>query len=352
MPDLDPIQPIAVLGAGAWGTALAVTFAGNGRPVRLWTRDADHADALTRDRVNAKYLADAPFPEDLTMASADLADVTDGTGIILLVVPSSGLADMADQIAALGHHDVPLVLASKGVDEATGQLLSERIGAALPNAPLAILSGPSFAAELASGKPTAITLGLKPDSDEMRLLGERLAVTMAAPHFRIYLADDPVGVQIGGAVKNVIAIACGVAAGCGFGANTQAALVTRGLAEITRLALSLGGKAETMMGLAGLGDLTLTCSSRQSRNFSYGFARGQGDDHAAAMAKSSGVVEGVSNAAAVKKLADKTGVDMPIVEAINMILGGHSIDEAIHQLLDRPLRGEGGAWRGVKVTPG
>ncbi|MBV6632670.1 MAG: NAD(P)-dependent glycerol-3-phosphate dehydrogenase [Alphaproteobacteria bacterium] len=352
MTAIEPVQPIAVLGAGAWGTSLAVTLAGSGHDVRLWTREASHADTLQQDGVNSKYLPDVGFPAALSLSSADLSAVTDGAEMILLAVPSSGLADIADQLSALGHDGVPLVLASKGVDDETGQLLSERIGSALPKSPLAILSGPSFAGELAGGKPTAITLGLAPDTDEKRLLGQRLAATLAAPHFRIYLADDPIGVQIGGAVKNVIAIACGVAAGCGFGANTQAALVTRGLAEITRLALSLGGKAETMMGLAGLGDLTLTCSSRQSRNFSYGFARGQGDDHEMAMAKSAGVVEGVSNAATVQKLAAKAGIEMPIVEAINAILSGSSIDEAIRQLLDRPLKGEGGAWRDVSVTPG
>lgn len=325
------IDKIAVLGAGAWGTALALEFADR-HAVSIWARDPKHIEELTREHAGLA-------------ASTDMQAVLDGADVIVVAVPSGAVPQLAAQIKAAGASTTPMVLAAKGLDETANRLLSESIAGILPDAPLAILSGPSFASDLRAGMPTAITLALKPDTAELRATGLALTKALASRHFRIYLSDDPIGVQIGGAVKNVIAIACGIAAGRDYGSNTHAALISRGLAEITRLATTLGGRAETMMGLAGVGDLVLTCSNTKSRNYSYGLRRGSGKDHATAMAESAGVVEGVNNTAAVMALAERYGVEMPIVSAVNDLLHhGADLDSAIGALLSRPLKGEGGMW--------
>lgn len=339
---LRKFSEIAVIGAGAWGTALAHEFAGQGKKVRLWSHRAETAAAIKDTRRNQNYLPDVALSAAVT-PTADLDEALAGCELIVLATPSHVVPEFAAQIAekVLGP-PIPLVLASKGFDEQKNCLLSKTMEAALPGMPLAIMSGPSFAAELARGWPTAVTLAL---NTEHGALGPALMHGLSSAHFRLYLSDDPIGVQVAGAVKNVIAIACGIAAGRGYGANAQAALLTRGLAEISRLAVTMGGRAETMLGLAGLGDLSLTCSHRQSRNFSYGFGRGEGLSHEAVMAGRPVVVEGIGNARAVHHLAKDKGIDMPIVEAVFRVLHeGASINDVIGGLLTRPLRAESGSW--------
>lgn len=335
----------AVIGAGAWGTALAHELARHGAGVRLWAHRAEVAEVINQTHRNQNYLPDIALAPEL-VATADLGQALELAEVVLLVTPSSVVPALGQALARGGIGTRPLVLASKGLDEAQGGLLSDTLARVLPDTPLAILSGPSFAHELAMGWPTAVTLALRPTDAARHALGLQLVASLSSPAFRLYLSDDPIGVQIGGAVKNVIAIACGIAAGRGFGANAQAALLTRGLAEITRLTLSLGGQMETMMGLAGLGDLTLTCSNRQSRNFSYGVGRGEGLSHEAVIADRPVVVEGIGNARAIRALAARQRVEMPIVEAVCAILYENAaIDTVIQSLLSRPLRAESGAWQ-------
>lgn len=308
-------MPIAVLGAGSWGTALAVLLARNGHLVTLWARDAAQADAMTRARRNARYLPDCDFPESLQI-SADLSATLAGAQTLLLAVPSHSARATARAIAPYLTPDSRLAWASKGLEKGSRKLLHELTAEELGNtiAP-AIISGPTFAGEVAAGLPTAVTVASR-DAAVARHFAQRLH----GATFRAYTSDDVIGVQLGGAIKNVLAIATGIADGLGLGANTRAALITRGLAEMMRLGVALGGRAETFMGLAGMGDLVLTCTDDQSRNRRCGLALGQGQSLQQAQAAIGQVVEGVQTAAEVHALAQAHGIDMPIGEQVWRVL--------------------------------
>ena len=327
---------IGVIGGGAWGTALALAALRAGREALLWAREPAAVESVNGARENRDYLPGVPLPAELR-ATGDLAEAA-ACDAILLVTPAQHLRTACAGLATHLRPGTPVVICAKGIELDSHALMSEAAEAALPaGTPLAVLSGPTFAAEVARGLPTAVTLACADAA-----LGARLVEALGSRTFRPYLSDDVVGSQIGGAVKNVLAIACGVVEGRRLGDNARAALITRGLAEITRLALALGGRAETLMGLSGLGDLTLTCSSLQSRNMSLGAALGAGRTLAEVLAERRSVAEGVYTAAAVVGLAGRKGVDMPICGAVDAILNrGAGLDATIDGLLSRPFRGEG-----------
>ncbi|WP_455170853.1 NAD(P)H-dependent glycerol-3-phosphate dehydrogenase [Azospirillum largimobile] len=332
----SPLHRIGVVGGGAWGTALALAALRAGRETLLWAREPAVVEAMSIRRENRDYLPGVPLPDALRV-TGDLADLGD-CDAVLLVSPAQHARSVTARMAPLLKPGAPVVVCAKGIELDSHALMSEAVAASLPGGnPVAILSGPTFAAEVARGLPTAVTLAC---ADEA--LGTALVGALGSRTFRPYRSDDVIGSQVGGAVKNVLAIACGVVEGRRLGDNARAALITRGLAEITRLALALGGRAETLMGLSGLGDLTLTCSSLQSRNMSLGAALGEGKSLAEILAVRRSVAEGVYTAAAVVGLAAKLGVDMPICTAVDAILNrGAGLDETIDGLLSRPFRGEG-----------
>lgn len=327
------MSAVSVLGAGAWGTALALHAARLGHEVELWAHRAEHAAALRERRENARYLPGFMLPPAIRVADR-LAPTAPA---VLLATPAQAARAVCAALADTAAADADIALCCKGIERADGALVGAAAGDCLPRARLAVLTGPSFADEVAAGLPTAVTLAC---GDEAA--GRRLAALIAAPSFRPYRTDDVIGAQVGGAAKNVVAIACGIAAGRGFGENARAALITRGLAEMSRLAEALGGRPETLAGLSGLGDLTLTCTSMKSRNTAFGVALGRGASVSEALASGRGVVEGAASAAAVAGLADRLGVDMPIVRAVDSILHrGAGIDAAVRRLLERPFRAEG-----------
>ena len=332
----SPLNRIGVVGGGAWGTALALAALRAGRETLLWAREPAVVEAMSLRRENRDYLPGVPLPDALRV-TGDLADLGD-CDAVLLVSPAQHARSVTARMAPLLKPGAPVVVCAKGIELDSHALMSEAVGAALPAGnPVAILSGPTFAAEVARGLPTAVTLAC---ADEA--LGRALVTALGSHTFRPYRSDDVIGSQVGGAVKNVLAIACGVVEGRRLGDNARAALITRGLAEITRLALALGGRVETLMGLSGLGDLTLTCSSLQSRNMSLGAALGAGKALSEILAARRSVAEGVYTTAAVVGLAAKLGVDMPICTAVDAILNrGAGLDETIEGLLSRPFRGEG-----------
>lgn len=325
---------ITVVGSGAWGTALAIQAARAGRSVQVLARDGATAEALRRTR-QSPQLPGIDLARSIdVLAVAEAADLGDA---VLSVVPSHATVDVARALAPRLRQGVPWTICAKGLHAAGPSLLSEAVAKVLPAAPIAILSGPSFADEVAKDLPTAVALAMAPVD---RALGETLGYALHSQHFRPYLNDDPVGVQIGGAAKNVVAIACGMARGLGFGANAEAALLTRGLAEITRLSLVMGAKPTTLLGLAGVGDLALTCAGPHSRNFRFGEAVGRGIDADRAEAEG-GLAEGRKAAPLLLQLARLRGVDMPIAEALDAVLAGRlDLGEAIERLLDRPLVSE------------
>ena len=317
---------IAVIGAGAFGTALAVAQAGEGRRVALWGRDAAAQAAADAARANPK-LRGVRLPDDLACV-ADLAGLA-GAEAVLLALPAQATEPfLAAHAAELP--DAPLVLCAKGV-EARGLRLQTEIAAAhAPGRPLAALTGPGFAAEIAAGLPTALTLACA-DAE----LGRALQAGLSTRRLRLYLTDDLVGAQLGGALKNVVAIACGIAEGARLGHSARAALMTRGFAEMTRLAVVMGARPETLAGLSGLGDLSLTCNSAQSRNFALGRALGAGE------ARPGGTVEGVATARAACRLGERMGAELPIAAAVADVLdGAATVTEAMETLLSRPLREE------------
>jgi glycerol-3-phosphate dehydrogenase (NAD(P)+) len=328
------MQRIGIVGGGAWGTALAVTARRAGRDVVLWAREAEVVTAVNQRHENPLFLPGIAVDPAIA-ATGDVAAAASADAV-LLVVPAQHLRAVAGAIAPTLRPGAAVVICAKGVEEASGALMSEVAAAALPGARLAILSGPTFAGEVARGLPTAVTLATVDQA-----LGGALIAALGTRSFRPYLSADVVGAEIGGAVKNVLAIACGIVAGRRLGDNARAALITRGLAEMVRLAQAKGGRAETLMGLSGLGDLTLTCTALQSRNHSLGFALGEGTALDEILARRRSVAEGVSSAAAVTALARRLGVDMPIVAAVDAILHhGADIDGSIASLLARPFRGE------------
>ncbi len=324
---------IGVIGGGAWGTALAATACAGGATL-LWAREPEVAAAINRDHLNPVFLPDVPLPAALR-ATGDLAAAADADAL-LLVAPAQHLRAVCRALAPHVRRRTPLVICAKGIEETSGALMSEVAAAELGDAPLAVLSGPTFAAEVARGLPTAVTLAAAPALD-----GEALAARLGRPTFRPYLSDDLVGAQVGGAVKNVLAIACGMVEGLGLGHNARAALITRGMAEIVRLGRAKGARAETLMGLSGLGDLVLTCTSPQSRNYSLGRELGQGRRLAELLDGRRSVAEGVSTAAAVRALAARLGVEMPISAAVAAVLhDGAPIAAAAEGLLARPFTTE------------
>ena len=328
------MRRIGIVGAGAWGTALAQAACRAGREVVIRARRDDVARAINETRANPRYLPgvalDAAIRATTDAAEAAAADA------VLLVVPAQFLRAACVELAPAWRPGVPAVICAKGIEQGSGALMSEVVAEALPEARLAVLSGPSFAAEVAEDKPTAVTLAANEAG-----LAEALAAALAGPRFRVYRSDDVVGAQMGGAVKNVLAIACGIVEGRGLGDNARAALLTRGLAETQRLALAKGARAETLMGLSGLGDLALTCNATQSRNFSLGVALGQGRALGDVLATRASVAEGVFSASAVTGLAHSHGVDMPICRAVDGILNhGADIDASIRGLLARPQAAE------------
>jgi glycerol-3-phosphate dehydrogenase (NAD(P)+) len=330
------MQRIGIIGGGAWGSALALTARRAGRDVVLWAREPEVAAAINRDHANPLFLPGVVLDPAIG-ATTELAQAVRGADVLLLVAPAQHLRALAAALASLLPAGLPVVICAKGIEEGSGALMSEAVAATLPQAPLALLSGPTFASEVAAGLPTAVTLACADAA-----LGSRLIAALGTRSFRPYLAADVVGAEIGGAVKNVLAIACGIVMGRKLGDNARAALITRGLAEMVRLALAKGGEPETLMGLSGLGDLVLTCSSLTSRNHSLGVALGEGRTLAEILAGRRSVAEGVSSAAAAAALARRLGVDMPITAAVDAILHhGAAIDAAIEGLLARPFRSEG-----------
>jgi glycerol-3-phosphate dehydrogenase (NAD(P)+) len=328
---------ITVLGAGSYGTALAICLARNGHETLLWGRDESHVAAMAKARENKKYLADCPFPETLTL-EADLAKAVQATDNILVVVPSHAFADMLKQIQPMLTANTKVAWATKGLDPQTGGLLQDVARDVLGNnVSLAVLSGPTFAKEMASGLPTAISLSSE-DDEFVSVVSDLLH---CEKRFRVYSNKDFIGIQLGGAVKNVIAIAAGIADGIGFGANARTALITRGLAEMTRLGLALNAEPATFMGMAGLGDLVLTCTDNQSRNRRFGLALGQGSELEQAITDIGQVVEGYRNTKEVYMLAQRNGVEMPIVEQVYQVLYcGKNAKLAAADLLSRDRKFE------------
>ena len=334
MDTAQKLERIAVLGAGAWGAALAQTAARGGRPVVLWTRAPEFAERLMLERRNARYLPDITLERSI-VATSDL-EAALSCDAVLAATPAQHLRAILRQGAAAIRPGLPAVLCCKGVEQGTLALMSEVLAAEAPAAAPLVLSGPGFAKDVAGGLPTATTIAGAP------ALAAALAQRLAGPSFRPYVSDDLIGAQIGGAVKNVIAIACGVAQGRGLGESARAALITRGFAEMCRLGLALGARVETLNGLSGLGDLVLTCTSLASRNTTLGHALGSGKSLAEALAGKGGLAEGAASAPAVQALAARCGVEMPICTAVAAILdGGAAVDQAIAALLSRPLKAEG-----------
>lgn len=338
MTDYPKIQypPLAILGAGSWGTALGLHLSRLGQIVHLWTFEKDHADIMQKERVNNRYLPQQPFPETLH-PTADLSLALKSVTDVLIAVPSIGFRATLVQLKSVLPSSISIVLATKGLDETSGQLLHhvalEIIGV---ETPLAVLSGPSFAREVAAGLPTAVVI-----ASENQKFAAYLLKRFTSDRFRVYLSADVKGVEIGGIVKNVLAIATGISDGMGFGANARCALITRGLAEMMRLGVALGGHIETLHGLAGLGDLILTCTDDQSRNRRFGLYLGQGKNPEAAEQAIGQVVEGKRNALSLIRLAEKNKIEMPIIEAVHQVLQGKiTPTTAMQNLLSRTPRSE------------
>jgi glycerol-3-phosphate dehydrogenase (NAD(P)+) len=328
-------QPMAVIGAGSWGTALAIQLARAEHPIHLWGRDRAQLDAMQRARCNERYLPDAAFPPALGVSN-DLASALDGVRDALIAVPSHAFRSTLEQLAPYLTADTRVAWATKGFEISSGLLPHQVAGEILGDRPGAVLSGPTFAREVGAGLPTAMTVASRDAT-----FAKELASRLSGPHFRAYMQADIMGVEVGGAVKNVIAIGSGIADGMGFGANTRVALITRGLAEMMRLGVRLGASRETFMGLAGLGDLVLTCTDDQSRNRRLGLALGRGRSMQEAEAAIHQVVEGVFAARAVCAVADQQSVEMPICrEVFRIVHEGKPVRDAVQELMSRGMRSE------------
>jgi glycerol-3-phosphate dehydrogenase (NAD(P)+) len=339
----NPYTEVAVIGAGSWGLALAHVAQTAGRRVRVWGRDPAVISDLLNGLGNPKRLPDIPLPP--MAASIDPPETLDGAEVVLIVTPSRSLRNVLRRISQHIPANVPVVLCAKGIERDTGLLMTQVAEQELPDHPIGVLSGPTFAAETALGYPTAATVAF-PFTYSDRIMPEdsaaaRLAVTFGTDSFRPYVSDDPIGVEVGGAVKNVIAVACGMMTGAGFAENTRAALITRGMDEMKSLAQALGGRPETVTGLSGAGDLTLTCSSTTSRNMRLGVELGQGIARPDCFEGKDVVVEGEVNAASVCDLARRVGVPMPICETVHAILNGdQNLRDGFAALWARPLEAE------------
>ena len=329
------MKRLAVVGAGAWGTALAEVAARAGRATCLWARDPVLAETIARQHENPAYLPGIRLDPAIT-ATSDLDIALTGADAALVVVPAQFLRGVLIGMADCLRVGLPLLLCAKGIETESLQTMSEVAGETVPQSPIAVLSGPSFAAEAARGLPTAVAIASRDPA-----LSGAFVTALGSARFRPYSSADLVGVEIGGAVKNVLAIACGIVEGRGLGDNARAALITRGLAEMVRLGLAKGAEAETFRGLSGLGDLVLTCTAAQSRNYALGTALGRGDTLVEALAGRRSVVEGVATAAALARLAARLHIEMPITAAVDAVLHrGMAIDAMIEALLSRPYRAE------------
>ncbi|MHB8287582.1 MAG: NAD(P)H-dependent glycerol-3-phosphate dehydrogenase [Caulobacteraceae bacterium] len=331
---MSEIRTVGVIGSGAWGTALAQVCARAGLSVTLQAHEPKVAEAMARSRENAVYLPGVQL-EPAVRPTAYMADLVEAD-LILAVAPAQYVRAALTAFAPFARPGLPIVLCAKGIEQGSLKLMTQVLAETAPHARPAVLSGPGFAGEIARGLPCAITLAC-PDAE----LGEAIAKAIATPMFRPYLAVDLIGAEVGGAVKNVLAIACGVVEGRGLGRSAHAGLVTRGFAEMTRIAVALGADADTLSGLCGLGDLVLTCSSLQSRNMSVGIALGRGETLAQALAGKVSVAEGVATAPTIRALAAQLGVETPICEAVAAIVAGEiGVEAAIEGLLSRPLKFE------------
>ena len=327
---------IAVLGAGSWGTALAIQFARAGRPARLWGHDRSHVAAMARERSNSRYLPRVSFPDSLHLLDS-LEAAVDGVNDVLLAVPSHGFRELLKLLKPLLPGSIRLCWATKGFELDSGQLPNQVAHEVLgPGRSVAVLSGPTFAAEVGRGLPTAMTIA-SPDAD----YAEKLARDLSSSSFRAYTSTDITGVEVGGAVKNVLAIGAGLSDGLGFGANTRIALITRGLVEMTRLGVALGAQRETFMGLAGLGDLVLTCTDDHSRNRRFGLALAKGASVPSALEAIGQVVEGYQAARALRVVAMRENVVMPIAEGIYGVLYEQlAVEQVVQGLMLRPIKPE------------
>ena len=332
----ESTAPIAVLGSGSWGTALAIQFARAGSPVRLWGRDTAQLDAMRRERCNRRYLPDAPFPDPLEVATS-LEQAIRGMAYVVVAVPSHAFRETLRLLAPLLGANPRVAWATKGFEIESGllphQVVKQELGEHID---IAVLSGPTFAREVGQGLPTAITVASPHEA-----FAEEIAHDLSSPNFRAYISDDYIGVEVGGAVKNVLAVGAGLSDGLQFGANSRMALITRGLNELVRLGEALGARRETFMGLAGFGDLVLTCTDNQSRNRRFGLLLAQGLNPRDAMREIGQVVEGYQAALALHHVAARLDVDMPICDGIYGILyeGGNAGD-VVRGLMSRPIKAE------------
>lgn len=328
------LETVSVIGGGAWGTALAQTASLNGHPVLLWARETDVVADINERHVNRMFLPGVPLEPGIR-ATADLR-VAAAADVILIVAPAQHMRAVTGELARHMRTSQPLVICAKGIEQKSGKLMGDVADEVAPQSVVAVLSGPSFAADVARGLPAALTLACRNET-----VGRALAAALSSRQMRLYWSSDVVGAEMGGSVKNVLAIAAGIVAGRGLGASAHAALVTRGFAELRRFAESFGARPETLMGLSGLGDLILTCGSPQSRNMSLGRALAEGQTLREILAGRHAVTEGVYTAAAVVKLAREKGIEMPIAEAVHAIIEGEiSVDDAITGLMQRPLKAE------------
>jgi len=325
---------ITVIGGGAWGTALATMAARTGRELLLWAREDDVVTSINEHHENKDFLPGIPLAENLK-ATGNLRDAAN-TDVILMVVPAQFVRPISLDLKPHLKGSTPVILCAKGIEQSSGKLMSEVITEILPKSPLVVLSGPTFASEVAKGLPSAVTIASK-----YQQIAQNVAETLGQPTFRPYLSRDVIGAEVGGAVKNVLAVACGIVAGLELGDNARAALITRGLAEMVRFGEALGAKRETMMGLCGLGDLILTCSSSQSRNMSLGMALGQGKTVEDIMSGRKSVAEGYHTANILAEIAARENIEMPIAEAVNKILHqGGDVKDIVQDLMNRPYVSE------------
>lgn len=329
------METIGILGAGAWGTALALVASRAGKKVLLQAREQEVIDAVRQNNENTPFLPGVPLNPNISVTNS-FEEVLSAADVVLLVIPAQFLRASCKSFSRFWKSGMPAVVCAKGIEQKTGALMSEILAKELPQAPIAVLSGPTFAAEAAIEKPTAVTLACAD-----KTLGKHLVETLGTLSFRPYYSSDIISVEIGGAVKNVMAIAAGIVEGKKLGDNARAALITRGLAEISRLAVALGGKAETLMGLSGLGDLVLTANSAQSRNYSVGLALGEGKSLNEILSNRRSVAEGVYTAEAVVERARAVNVEMPICEGLMKIMNENvPVDDVLYSLLSRPFKSE------------
>lgn len=323
---------LAVLGAGSWGSALALVLAGNGHEVNLWGHDSQHVVKLFNEKQNQRHLPGITFPSTIHPTTCLGNAINDATAIVI-AVPSRAFVDLIEQLATVNKKSLPVLIATKGLQPGSGGLLHSLVEHRLARVDVAVLSGPSFAGEVAAGLPTAVTIAAKSHAT-----ATVFARPFHTPSFRPYTSTDLIGVQLGGAVKNVMAVATGIAEGLALGANTQAGLITRGLAELRRLGVAMGAEPNTFMGLSGVGDMVLTCTDNQSRNRRFGYGIGRGEEIQAITQKIGQTVEAITTASEVCALADVHHVDMPICQEVTAIIKGErNPNEALTSLMQRPL---------------